>query len=76
MANVEGEFGIKAAFERMYVCGNKACSYYGDDTPDSFPGNNHCLMCGAEKVHWTTIPQSDLDDGLLRCLRKLELIKS
>jgi len=72
----EREYTIKAAFERMYVCGNKECSAYGDDTPDWAPGDTRCLMCATQKVHWTTIPQGDLVESLQRCLRQLELIPS
>jgi hypothetical protein len=67
------EYTVEAAFERMHLCGNKECSAYGDDTPD--PGDNHCLMCGSTKVHWTTIPEKDIEKGIWRCLVRLHMIE-
>jgi len=68
------EYTIKAAFERMHLCGNKECSAYGDDTPDWSPGDNRCLMCGLAKVHWTTIPKEDIVESIQRCLVRLHMI--
>lgn len=70
----EYEYTIQAAFERMYVCGNKECCAYGDDTPDWAPLDTRCLMCAVQKVHWKTLPFEDLHEGLQRCLRNLELV--
>ena len=73
---VGGEYGIRAAFERMYICGNKDCSAYGEDTPDWCENDRQqrCLMCGVAKVHWSTIPELDICNSLHRSLVKLGLV--
>lgn len=39
----------------VWVCGNKNCTHYGDDTPTADEYSKNCLMCNKPHVPLSSI---------------------